>query len=72
MSRIASMLAALGGIFGVGAGASGFFGAPTVPQPVYRHPTFSRRSREPGKPGQPSDKMRKKVAQHRLGLATLR
>lgn len=72
MSRIASLLAALGGIFGIGAGAGGFFGGPPAPQAVYRHPTFQRRSREPGKPGKPGDKMRKKVGQHRLGLATLR
>jgi len=70
MSRIASMFAALGGMFSAVAG--GFFSAPPMPQPVYRHPTFQRRSREPGKPGKPGDKMRKKVAQHRLGLATLR
>jgi hypothetical protein len=70
MSRISSLFAALGGLISGSAGI--FTSIPPVNNPVYRYPTFSRRSRIPGKPGKPGDKLIKRAEKRRIGLATLR
>lgn len=70
-SILASVLSMMGGL---GLGAGGLF-TPQVSalsSPVYRHATLGRRSRTPGKPGKPGDKLARKAYEHRIGITTIR